>query len=165
MIKGVAFDMDGLMFDTERLAVKAWGFAGSQMGYLISEELVIKTIGLNIEDTRRVLRAHLGADCDFDALRQIRTDYATDYIEKLGIPLKTGLFELLNHLKSNHYKITVATSSDSKKAGYYLEKAGLAGFFDDIVCGDMIKRGKPEPDIYVRASEILGLSPDQCLAL
>lgn len=102
---------------------------------------------------------------DFNALRKIRVDYVTDYIEKHGIPLKTGLFELLNYLKSNHYKITVATSTESEKARYYFENAGIANYFDGIVCGDMINRGKPEPDIYLKASEILGFSPNECLAL
>lgn len=165
MIKGIVFDMDGLMFDTERLAVEAWAFAGKQMGQSITEDIVIKTLGLNTENTQRVFNYYLGEDFDFSAARRIRIDYVTSYIENYGIPIKPGLIELLYYLKSNYYKITVATSSERERARYYFKKADISEYFDQIVCGDMIERGKPEPDIYLRASEIIGIAPDECFAL
>jgi HAD superfamily hydrolase (TIGR01509 family) len=165
MIKGIIFDMDGLMFDTERLVIKAWDFAGKQMGYSITKDIVIKTLGLNTENTRRVFIEHLGNNFDFYVFRKIRVDYMTDYIDKNGIPIKTGLIELLDFLKSNHYKMTVATSTEKEKTEYYFKKANISYYFDDIVCGDMIERGKPEPDIYLKASKIIGVAPNECLAL
>ena len=165
MIKGIIFDMDGLMFDTERLVIKAWDFAGKQMGCSITKDIVIKTLGLNTENTRRVFIEHLGNNFDFYVFRKIRVDYMTDYIDKNGIPIKTGLIELLDFLKSNHYKMTVATSTEKEKTEYYFKKANISYYFDDIVCGDMIERGKPEPDIYLKASKIIGVAPNECLAL
>jgi HAD superfamily hydrolase (TIGR01509 family) len=165
MIKGIVLDMDGVMFDTERLAIKAWSFAGAQAGLSITEELVMKTIGLNTENTKRVLFERLGSDFDFEAVRKIRVDYALDYIERNGMPMKYGLFELLDYLKTNCYKITVATSTESAKVKYYFSKSGLSEYFNEIVCGDMIIKGKPEPDIYLKACEMLGLTPPECLAL
>lgn len=165
MIKGIIFDMDGLMFDTERLAAKAWAFAGKQMGLDITEAMAIKTLGLNTEDTNRVLSKEVGKAFDLSAARKIRADYVTSYIEDNGLPIKTGLIELLDYLNENHYKITVATSSEREVARYNFDKAGISKYFSQIVCGDMIERGKPEPDIYLRASEIIGVTPDECLAL
>jgi len=165
MIKGIAFDMDGLMFDTERLAVEGWVFAGKQMGLNISKDIIIKTLGLNIEDTKRILFNNLGEAFDFSAARKIRVDYVTSYVENNGIPIKTGLIELLDYLYSNHFKITVATSTERERAQYYINKAGISKYFNKFICGDMIKRGKPEPDIYLRASEIIGVNPYECLAL
>lgn len=165
MIRGIVFDMDGLMFDTERLVIKGWDFAGKQTGYNISEEIVIKTLGVNAEDTRHIFLEQFGRDFDYDAIRKIRIDFVTDYIEKNGIPVKTGLIELLDFLKANHYKMTVATSTERERANYYFRKANVSDYFDDIVCGDMIKRGKPEPDIYLKACEIIGLPAEECLAL
>jgi HAD superfamily hydrolase (TIGR01509 family) len=165
MIKGIIFDMDGLMFDTERLAAKAWAFAGKQMGLDITEAMAIKTLGLNAEDTNRVLSNELGEAFDLSAARKLRAGYMTSHIEKNGLPIKKGLIELLDYLNRNHYKITVATSSEREVAQYYFDKAGISKYFNQIVCGDMIERGKPEPDIYLRASEIIGISPDECLAL
>lgn len=165
MIKGIVFDMDGLMFDTERLVAKGWAFAGKQMGLDITEAVAIKTLGLNAGDTNRVLINELGEAFDLSATRKIRVDYVTSYIENNGIPVKTGLFELLDYLKSNHYEITVATSTERERAQYYFNKAGISKYFNQIVCGDMIERGKPEPDIYLRACEIIGVNPNECLAL
>lgn len=165
MIKGIVFDMDGLMFDTERLVAKGWAFAGKQMGLDITEAVAIKTLGLNAGDTNRVLINELGEAFDLSATRKIRVDYVTSYIENNGIPVKTGLFELLDYLKSNHYEITVATSTERERAQYYFNKAGISKYFNQIVCGDMIERGKPEPDIYRKACEIIGVNPNECLAL
>ncbi|MDF3000789.1 MAG: hypothetical protein K0Q48_908 [Bacillota bacterium] len=165
MIKGIVFDMDGLMFDTERLAKEAWTYAGTQLGLNITQEMVIKTLGLNIDDTNRVLMEELGEAFDLMEAREIRAGYVTDFIENNGIPMKNGLLELLNYLKGNDYKITVATSSEHEVARYNFRRAGISDFFDQIVCGDMIEQGKPAPDIYLRASEIIGIPPDECLAL
>jgi len=165
MIKGIVFDMDGLMFDTERLVAKGWAFAGKQMGLDITEAMAIKTLGLNAGDTNRVIVDELGEEFDLTATRKIRVDYVTSYIENNGIPVKTGLFELLDYLKMNHYKITVATSTERDRAQYYFNKAGISKYFNQIVCGDMIERGKPEPDIYLRACEIIEVNPTECLAL
>lgn len=165
MIKGIVFDMDGLMFDTERLAAKAWVFAGERLGLNITETMAIKTLGLNAEDTNRVICKEVGEAFDVCAARKIRADYVTAHVEHNGIPVKPGLFELLDYLCSNHYKITVATSSNSEAARYNFKKAGIAEYFDQIVCGDMIERGKPEPDIYLKAREIIGVDARDCLAL
>lgn len=165
MIKGIVFDMDGLMFDTERLSVRGWAFAGKQMGFDITEAMALKTLGLNIRDTERILRNVLGEGFDFSGAREIKVDYMTSYIERNGIPKKAGLTELLDYLTANHFKITVATSTERERAQYYFEKAGISKYFNKIVCGDMIEHGKPEPDIYLKASEILGVDPDECLAL
>ena len=142
MIKGIVFDMDGLMFDTERLAIEAWTFAGKQIGLNITEDMVIKTLGLNTEDTNRVLIEELGTDFDLSATRKIRVDYVTSYIENNGMPVKTGLIELLDYLNRNDYKIAVATSSEKETALFNFNKAGISKFFDRIVCGDMIEQGK-----------------------
>ena len=165
MVKGIVFDMDGLMFDTERLAADAWVFAGKQLGLAITEEMAVKTLGLNREDTDRVLIHELGGGVDLSGSRKLRVDYVTGYIEQNGIPIKDGLIELLDYLTVNEYKFTVATSSDREAARYNFEKAGISKYFTEIVCGDMIARGKPEPDIYLRASEIIGVPPCECLAL
>jgi HAD superfamily hydrolase (TIGR01509 family) len=135
------------------------------MGYDITEDMVIKTLGLNVENTKRILSHCLGEAFDFSTARKIRVDYVTSYIENNGLPIKTGLMELLDYLNSNHYKITIVTSSEEERARYYLDQAGISDVFDEIVCGDMIEKGKPEPDIYAKASVILGLYPNECLAL
>lgn len=165
MIKGVAFDMDGLMFDTERLAVDAWLHAGKQMGLAITRELPLRTVGLDYESTRRAFFERLGISFNFEAAKGIRADYIAAQIEKNGIQVKAGLFALLAYLKSGGYKTAVATSTDRARALYYLEKAGVSRYFRHIICGDMLARGKPEPDIYLKAAALMRLAPQVCIAL
>ena len=81
------------------------------------------------------------------------------------MPVKPGLRPLLAFLRKNGYGMTVATSTDEEKTRYNLAKAGVEGYFAKIVCGDMVARGKPEPDIYLKACEVLGLAPAACMAL
>lgn len=165
MIKAVIFDMDGLMFDTEMLAVEGWVYAGKQMGYNITKELVTKTCGSRIEDTRRIFLEQLGNDIDFYGCRKIRLDYAAKYIADNGLPLKPGLIELLDFLSSNNYKIALASSTEKEKVEHYLKSVDILKYFNSLVCGDMVERGKPEPDIYLKAAEALGTTPNECIAL
>ena len=165
MIRGIVFDMDGLMFDTERLVLEAWQVAGGQAGYTVDSSLVVQTLGLNAEDTKRVFMDALGPAFDFYSVRNTRDAHVRSRIGREGVPVKPGLAALLNFLKTNGYKMTVATSSEKEKAMLYFENAGIADFFEGIVCGEMIARGKPEPDIYLKACEILGVAPCECIAL
>jgi HAD superfamily hydrolase (TIGR01509 family) len=165
MIKGIVFDMDGLMFDTERLAVEGYAHAGVLTGFYMPPDIIKRCIGLNSENMARLIKEHFPEGFDYPTVRQIMVDYSTDYIEKNGVPLKAGLSELLNYLKHNRYQVTMATSTYRDRAEYYLSKAGIRAYFGEIVCGDMIRNGKPEPDIYLRASRVLSLPPGDCLAL
>lgn len=165
MIKGVVFDMDGLMFDTERLSGQGWAFAGQQLGIDNMEEISEKTLGLTVEATKEVFMSALGSDFDYLVARKMKVNYIDAYIEENGMPLKQGLIELLSFLKSNKYKVTVATSNDRERAEFYFQQAGISEYFKQFICGDMIKRGKPDPEIYLKACELLELSPDECIAL
>jgi HAD superfamily hydrolase (TIGR01509 family) len=165
MIKGVIFDMDGLMFDTERISISAWKYAALQMGHTLPDDFFFKILGTNMKTTMNVYESEFGNAFDFQSFKELRRGYTAKYIEENGMPIKDGLIELLDYLKTNGFKITVATSTDKEKALYNFEKANISGYFGEIVCGDMIKRGKPEPDIYLKALEILSLSSTECLAL
>ena len=165
MPKGIIFDMDGVMFDTENLAVEAWRFAWSQFGIDMPADLVKDTIGLNLEDTFRVFIEHVHTPVDLEAVRKLRMQYGVDYIKANGMPIKPGLSELLDYLKANGFKIGVATSTVREKVTDYFEKAGITGCFHAVISGDMVARGKPEPDIYRMACDALHLAPSDCIAL
>lgn len=165
MIKGVVFDMDGLMFDSERLINLGWHFAGEQSGFRISDEVIYKTLGIDLENTKRVFLEEMGTDFDYEWHDQARVLFMEDYVEKNGVPFKPGLMELLAYLKARDYKMAVATSTPEVQARYLLQKAGVLPYFIDIVCGDMIEHGKPEPEIYLKACGAIGMAPVDCMAL
>lgn len=165
MIRGIAFDMDGLMFDTEWLAMQAWLAAGEQMGLPVSAELVLKTMGIDENGTKTLLVDHLGPDFDYPLLRRLRLEYVGRHIRDSGMPVKPGLIELLAYLKGNGYRMTMATSTQSALARRYLADAQIDVYFADIVCGDMVEHGKPAPDIYLKAAAVMGIAPAECIAL
>ena len=86
-------------------------------------------------------------------------------IEENGVEKKPGLDKLLEYLKKHGYKIAVATATDKLRSENYLRSVAVLGYFDIMVCGPMVKNGKPAPDIYLKASELLNLDPSECLAL
>lgn len=165
MISAIIFDMDGLMLDTEILAINSWKKAGEHFGYIIEKELMMKAIGRTIQDTQKILEEKFGNDFPFEEARKVRFDHTRVHMEVNGIPLKKGLIEILNYCKKENIPIAVATSTNRSHAVSLLNKANIMDYFNAIVCGDDVKKGKPEPDIFIKASEELGVSPDKCIVL
>ena len=165
MIKAIIFDMDGLMFDTETMNAVAWKSAGKLHGFDMTDEMLREHIGTNAETTKKLMQNHFGAGFDFDAVRSDRIAHAFQYIKEEGMPLKPGLRELLAYLNEKGLKTAIGTSSAGMFVRFYLEHAGLGHDFDVIVCGDNVKHGKPEPDIFLKALAELGVEADECLVL
>jgi len=165
MIKGVIFDMDGLMIDTEKLLTRFWCEAANLYGFNMTMEHVLGIRSLAAKFAEPKLKGIFGESFDYMAVRAKRIELMNDYIEKNGIEKKKGLDDLLEYLKQNGYSIAVATATDLKRTTAYLTRINIFDYFDKIVCASMVKSGKPEPDIYLKASEELGLSPSECIAL
>lgn len=165
MIKAVIFDMDGLMIDTEKLLVKYWLEAARYYGYSMNRNHIIGIRSMEPKHAASKLRAEIGQDFDYYKVRSLRKKLMNEHIGKYGLEEKKGLGELLNYLKLNHYLTAVATSTDYERTSWYLSSLGRMEYFDVIVCADMVKNGKPEPDIYLEAAERLKTEPGMCMAL
>jgi HAD superfamily hydrolase (TIGR01509 family) len=159
------FDMDGLMFDTERLAVEAWIAAGAEAGFEISRPVIEGTVGLDREGSRLALLAAYGPGFPYEAIRARRLQLAAQRIAANGVPIKEGLFELLRFLAERGFLLAVATSTDRARVAKLLDGAGAASFFQAVVCGDEVARNKPDPEIYLAAAAKLGIVPEYCIAL
>ena len=161
----VIFDMDGLMFDTERIAVEAWQQAGRVSGYDIPEALIIQTVGRNAHDTQILFEQALEPPFNFHRVRALRLKYAADIIAQRGVPVKNGLCELLDVLATNGIVKAIATSTERLRAETLLTHANLREQFEVLICGDEVQHGKPAPDIFLRAAQRLQAMPQQCFVL
>lgn len=164
-MRAVVFDMDGLMFDTERVCVQAWDYAGEKMGVGKAGFMVLKTLGMNAARTKEMWKKEFGDKYDAQELRNYTKEYMTGYYRQNTLPVKRGLYVLLEYLKKTGYKMAVASSSRYTEIREHLRDAGVTDYFMAVVGGDMISRSKPEPDIYLKACELLGEKPEDCYAL
>ncbi len=161
----VLFDMDGLMFDTETLAFRAWSRALAEHGLEMRTSDYSRLIGRNMADARLILLDAYGPDTPVDALDAARFRYSSAEVAERGVPLKPGLVALLDALDALGIPRAMATSTGRERATALLERAGLAGRFHAIVCGDDITRGKPAPDIFLVAARRLDAPATSCLVL
>lgn len=163
-INGAIFDMDGLMLDTEKLLVRFWREAAAEYGYSMTDQNVFEIRSLSRKYSVPLLKSIFGEEFPFSEVRNRRIVLMNDYIDKYGFEVKKGLYELLDYLKVNGYRIAVATATARERAENYLKKIDVYSYFDAVICGDMVTNGKPEPDIYLTASGELGLPPEECAA-
>lgn len=161
----VIFDMDGLMFDTERIAVLAWDYAGEKLGIGKAGYLIPHIIGLRWERISAFLCNEFGEDFDAELFHTTVSGFIAVYYKNHHVPVKPGLYSILELLKQNKVKTAVASSSPLKTVEYNLNDAGIMDCFDVILSGDEVKKSKPDPDIFLLACEKLGAEPEDCYVL
>ncbi len=164
-IKGIIFDMDGVLLDTEKLYVRFWCEAGRACGYPYEEKHALATRSLGRPFAIERLRGFFGDGFDYDAVRNKRIELMDRYIAENGVEAKPYAAEALRTLKEKGLRLALATATPPERAERYLSQTGLIGYLDKIVCASMVARGKPEPDIYLRASGELALEPGECIAV
>jgi HAD superfamily hydrolase (TIGR01509 family) len=165
MIKAAVFDMDGLMFDTERVGRDAWIEVGKRLGFTDLEETNRRCLGCNEARCREIFNEIYGGRLTLDEVLAASRPISNKYYAEHGMPCKEGLQELLDYLKAHRIKIAMATSSNRSSAERNLGMAGLREYFDALICGDMIHKSKPDPDIYLTAAATLGVAPADCIGL
>lgn len=165
VIQGVLFDMDGVLLDSEKLYTRFWREACEFYGYPMTMEQALGMRSLNHVLGKKQLESYFGEGVPYPDIRQKRIELMDNYIKQHGVEAKPGVKELLKFLKENHIKTAVATSSPYYRAMDCLSIVHFDQYFDEVIGGDMIKHGKPEPDIYLTAAKSLDLEPAHCIAV
>lgn len=164
-IKGVVFDMDGLMFDTEWLTYKIIRDTMLANGYDYDLDFYKTTVGKRSADVVKLYRDRFGESFDYQQMKVKNMEKFWEYTAQNGVPIKIGLFSLLNFLKENGIKIALATSTTEKSATKILKRAKVFEYFDVLLCAESVKNGKPDPEVFSTAVEKLGLKPRECIGL
>ncbi|KXS50438.1 HAD family phosphatase [Halanaerobium sp. ST460_2HS_T2] len=165
MIKGIIFDMDGLMFDTEKLSKTIWKNIGEEKGYNFDEDLFDQLIGTDINTTKNIFKDKFGSDFSYDKMRKRKCKIMAKKIEKEGVPIKKGLNETIKYLKENDYRIAVASSSSKETIEFYLRSVNLNREIDFIIGGDEVKESKPNPEIFNKCCEKMNINKKEILIL
>lgn len=164
-VKALIFDMDGLIFDSERVVQRSWNKAGEILGYGSVGEQIYHTLGFNVKRREEHFKSIYGEDFPMEQFGELTRKYFFEIADAEGIAMKEGVRELMEFVHNRGLKIGLATSSRREYSMKMLKTAGIWEYFDGSVFGDMVTKAKPDPEIYLKACEAVGVSPAESMAL
>lgn len=153
--KAVIFDMDGVIFDSERIIIELWEDFGAKNNMPHMHEVTIRCVGLNDKATEEVFKEVYGDDYDYRRFQKIISKQYHEMADGGKLPMMIGVREILDYLKNNEYKIALASSTRTEVVVNQLKAANIYEYFDKVVCGDMVTHSKPHPEIFLKAAEEL----------
>ena len=159
----VIFDMDGLLFDSEAIYRDAILTAAKELGHPFTVADFLKLVGRPWASNRLAVQEHIGPNHDVEEFRAAW--YRHYHLMKGGLAVKAGVVELLDRLDELGIPRAICISSSRDDVQYNLHLHALTDRFDAIVAAGDYARGKPAPDPYLRAAEVLGVPPSECIAL
>lgn len=165
LYKAVVFDMDGVIFDSERAVMQCWKEVASRHNIPDIEKAILACTGTTMVRTREIMLNLYGADFPYDEYARESSAIFHSRYDGGRLPMKPGVKELLTFLKEHDKKIALASSTRQHVVTDELRDAGVIEYFDRIICGDMVSRSKPAPDIFLKACEELNISPSDSYAI
>ena len=163
--KLIIFDMDGTMLDTEPTSLEAMIHAGAEMGVEITREMGESFMGKSVARISDMLRTNFGEAFDVKRAFALHVKYMDEIFEKSGVPVKPGIYELLDKLDACGIRKCVATSTGKERAMSKLASANIAHRFEVVVGGDEVENGKPSPDIFLKAAAACNIAPHDCIVI
>ncbi|MBF6327019.1 HAD family hydrolase [Nocardia transvalensis] len=164
-VQAVVFDMDGLLLDSERLAIESLTIAGAELGYDMPLEFCRSLIGMPADRCRELAAEAFGERFPLDDYFARHDTTLTRLVDDGRLETKPGVTELLDELDRQSIPRAIATSSGRDRTVHHLEVAGIGGRFDAIVTRTDVTRGKPHPEPYLTAVAALGADPDHTIAV
>lgn len=163
--KAVVFDMDGVIFDSEKRVVECWKVIADKYDVPDIEAACRECFGCNQVVAKEKFLKRYGQDFPYVEYKKEMSDLFHERYDNGNLPMLPGVVEILTYLKENGKKIALASSTRRASVESGLTWAGIIDYFDAIICGDMVSRSKPDPDIFLRACEELGVEPQKAYAI
>ena len=164
-VQAVIFDMDGVIFDSERLVIECWEVIAGKHNIPDIVEICMRVQGNNREETGKRFREKYGKDFPYETYKKEVSALFRHLYGEGRLPLKPGVMEILEELKSNRVPLGLASSTRTDIVKQELQDAHLLQYFDAVLGGDMAARSKPEPDIFLEAAATLQADPKRCYVL
>ncbi len=167
MFEAVVFDMDGVIFDTEKLYRRFYMEEGAKRG--VPSDIMTKACeaiaGGTKFDNKPRFEAIVGRDIEYLEFRDRVMENFEKYVYENGVEMKDGALDTLEYLKEHNIKTALATSTMEERAKRYLASRDMNKYFDKFIYGDMVEHSKPDPDIYLKACKALGVEPSKAIAV
>ena len=164
-LKAVIFDMDGVLIDSEQSYHDINKKIFKDMGLIITDSEYEPFIGGDDARLWAYVKDKFNLKYSVEELLQIEFEEDIKFFENSGKPAMDGVLKLLNNLKENNIKIGLASSSMRGLVEAILKGLKIRDYFEVIVCGDEVTNGKPEPEIFLKASSLLEVEPNQCVVI
>lgn len=164
-IEAVIFDMDGVIFDTEKFYLEIWIKVFAECGLKMTKEIYVPLMGTGRKNVKAVFRKKFGDDLPVDEMYIRKDKLLFEAIDNNEVPLKPGALELLSYLRDNGYKIALATSAKKDRVTKQLMYNNMTSMFDAIVCGDDVVNSKPDPEIFLKAAKKVNINPENCVVI
>lgn len=164
----VIFDMDGVIFDSERACLYTWTEAANAFGMKNIREVFDKCIGTNNNQTRAIVEEAYAKEFGEGISDRILSESSRLFHEKYDggkLPVKLGVKDILEYLKKEKIRCAVASSTREAVVRQELSDAGLVEYFEEIVGGDAVKISKPNPEIYLLACSRMKIAPANAFAI
>ena len=163
--RAVIFDMDGVIFDSERMVLACWEQLAEKYHLTRMREAYIPCIGVNDVRMKEIMETFYGEHFRYADFRQEASGLFQEMVGREGLPVKKGVRELLAYLREQEVPVGLASSTRLAVVTEELQQAGLYDYFQAVTGGEQLKRSKPEPDIYLTACEKLGVKPSDAYAV
>lgn len=164
-IKGVLFDLDGVVIDTEKLYTRFWMEGAHALGYPMTREQALQLRSLGSGLGQGKMESFFGQGVVYADIRAKRIEFMEAYIAEHGVEEKEGIRELLAFLKENGIPCAITSSSSLEVIRRHLSSLGLLDGFTALCSGKDVPNGKPAPDIYLHGAAAIGVKPEECLAI
>ena len=156
--------MDGVILDSETISDRTWKIAAEEKQIEMNDKILNSCRGTNRNDAIAILKSHYGNDFDSAAFLDRTSELFHQIEEAEGIPLMPYAKEILEYLKPR-YTLALASSTRGPTVERQLRTAGVIGYFEKRITGDMVVHSKPDPEIYLMACKSVGLEPADCYAI
>lgn len=164
-LEAVLFDMDGVIFDTEKVYLDIWTKVFKKYGYEMTKEVYISVMGRGRENVIKTFLNVYGSQLPIDKMYKEKNQELEYTIDKGQVPMKPGVKDILSFLKNKGYKVALATSAKRERTMKQLKMDRIDTDFDAIICREDILNPKPNPEIFMKASEKLSVNPENCIVI